>query len=154
MRSLSRGLVALEVDGAGLTPALEALAARVHETSAIACSFVSVGTFPLSDATVASHLLRIAQEAVANALRHADAKRITVSLTVTEHATELRVRDDGHGFAPTAAEVQGGVGLKLMRYRAGLIGATLAIESSPTGTAVSCSLPVGQRHGTATAVAP
>jgi two-component system CheB/CheR fusion protein len=146
VRSLSRGLIAAETDAAGLAPALEALASRVGETSSADCTFETTGPCRVPDATVATHLLRIAQEAVTNALRHAGARHITIALENTGRATELRVRDDGRGFASPPTAVQGGLGLKLMRYRAGLIGALLRIDTGPTGTQISCSFPEEPSH--------
>jgi two-component system, chemotaxis family, CheB/CheR fusion protein len=146
VRSLSRGLVAAETDAAGLAPALETLASRVGETSAADCTFETTGPCRVPDATVATHLLRIAQEAVTNALRHAGARHITIDLENTERATVLRVRDDGRGFASPPTAAQGGLGLKLMRYRAGLIGALLRIDTGPTGTQITCSLPEESSH--------
>jgi two-component system CheB/CheR fusion protein len=141
VRALSRGLVAAEVDGAGLSPALGALADRTRETSAVECTYEAAGTARLPDPAVASHLLRIAQEAVTNALRHSGAKRVRITLTAAGNATELRVADDGRGFVPPPAGAADGLGLKLMRYRAGRIGAVLRLEAGSTGTAVVCSLP-------------
>lgn len=141
VRQLSRGLVAAEVSAAGLVAELQLLAAHIRETSAVGCTFETTGPVPTARADVATHLLRIAQEAVANAIRHADPKRITIALIVSERATELRVRDDGRGFVPPPDTAPGGIGLKLMRYRAGCIGATLHIGTGPTGTLVTCSVP-------------
>ncbi|HEX4607703.1 MAG TPA: chemotaxis protein CheB [Urbifossiella sp.] len=143
VRALSRGLVAAEVEPAGLAPALAALAERTRETSAVGCTCEVVGTPRPRDATTASHLLRIAQEAVANALRHSGATRIRITLTGSGAVTELRVRDDGRGFGPPAAATADGLGLKLMRYRAGLIGTSLHLESGEAGTLVACSAPGG-----------
>jgi PAS domain S-box-containing protein len=146
VRALSRGLVAAEVDAAGLGPALSALAGRVRETTVVGCTFEASGTARLSDAA-ASHLLRIAQEAVANALRHAGATRVWIALAASEAATELRVGDDGRGFTTAAAASAGGLGLKLMRYRAGRIGAAFRVDTGPAGTVVACSLTAGASDG-------
>ncbi|QDU23624.1 sensor histidine kinase [Urbifossiella limnaea] len=142
VRALSRGLVAAEVDAAGLGPALAALADRVRETTRVGCTFEPAGTPRLPDAA-ASHLLRIAEEAVTNALRHAGATRVWITLTAGDAATELRVGDDGRGFTTAEAEAAGGLGLKLMRYRAGRIGASFRLDTGPAGTLVVCSLLAG-----------
>jgi signal transduction histidine kinase len=138
--------VAAEVDAAGRGPALAALADRVRETTRVGCTFAPAGTPRLPDAA-ASHLLRIAQEAVANALRHAGATRVWIALAASEAATELRVGDDGRGFTTAAAASAGGLGLKLMRYRAGRIGAAFRVDTGPAGTVVACSLTAGASDG-------
>jgi two-component system nitrate/nitrite sensor histidine kinase NarX len=75
-------------------------------------------------------LYRIAQEALNNAARHADATHVTVTLQVGPDSNALAIRDDGHGFVP-AAVMPGHFGLTTMRERAESIGATLDIHSAP-----------------------
>jgi PAS domain S-box-containing protein len=83
----------------------------------------------------AQELFRIAQEAVTNAVKHAGARRIEVSLAGTDDAFELLVRDDGSGFVP--AEARAGVGLTSMHHRAARIAGILRIDSAPgAGTCV------------------
>jgi signal transduction histidine kinase len=87
-------------------------------------------------------LLRTAQEAVANAIRHAAASRITVTLTYYPDEVSLDVTDDGRGFDPSTAGQAGGLGLVGMRERAVGLGGRMAIESAPgDGTAISVTLP-------------
>lgn len=97
---------------------------------------------PLHDELEAA-LLRIAQEALTNATRHAHADRIGVTLTYMDDEVTLDVRDDGRGFTgPTT-----GFGLTAMRERAERVAGALAIESEPgRGTAVSVRLPLIRRH--------
>ncbi|MCC6190326.1 MAG: GAF domain-containing protein [Anaerolineales bacterium] len=81
-------------------------------------------------------LYRIAQEALNNVAKHANATRATVSLSVAAGVARLAVRDDGRGFEPLA-NLRDHLGLRIMRERAESIGATLAVESRPgTGTSV------------------
>jgi signal transduction histidine kinase len=82
-------------------------------------------------------LLRIAQEALANAYRHSGAGRVGVHLVLAPRRVELRVRDDGRGFDPD--QVAEGVGLASMRERAAALpGGTLAVESAHgAGTTIS-----------------
>jgi PAS domain S-box-containing protein len=82
-------------------------------------------------ASVADHLLRMGQEAITNALRHAQASQIDVELTFGDAELTLRVTDDGRGFAGDIAPRQGHFGLTGMQERAGLIGAQLSVESQP-----------------------
>jgi signal transduction histidine kinase len=87
-------------------------------------------------------LLRAAQEAIANARRHAGASHITVTLTYYPDEVSLDVTDDGRGFDPADAAKSGGLGLIGMRERAEALGGKLAIESAPgEGTAVAVTLP-------------
>src|SRR5262249_19118931 len=79
-RALARGLSPVDVDPEGLRVALEELAARICEQSGVSCTFESAGQAQLPDAVSATHLLRIAQEAVNNALRHGQAKNIHIAL--------------------------------------------------------------------------
>jgi signal transduction histidine kinase len=92
-------------------------------------------------------VLRIAQEAVQNALRHADAKRVSVRLAARGDGLELDVSDDGIGFEPSDPEVRGRrLGLTSMEERAARIGARLVIESGP-GRGSTVRLRVGDRGG-------
>jgi two-component system NarL family sensor kinase len=95
-------------------------------------------------AETAGALFRIAQEAVANAGRHADADMITISLRAVNSAVELRVADDGHGFdhGALAAPKPGHLGLASMRERAELLDGQLDIETSSSGTRVLVRAPL------------
>jgi signal transduction histidine kinase len=82
-------------------------------------------------AEVADQLLRMGQEALTNALRHAQASQICVELTFAEEELRLCVTDDGRGFAMETPAPKGGFGLTGLRERAGLIGARLSVDSQP-----------------------
>ncbi len=91
------------------------------------------------------HLFRIAQEAVVNAGRHAEAQAVSVSLRTVGRQVELRVTDDGHGFDgtdPFGAGEPGHLGLASMRERAELMDGTLDIETSERGTRVLMLAPL------------
>lgn len=93
--------------------------------------------------SVAEGLYRIAQEALNNALKHAQATRETVRLCVKDGAVVLEISDDGQGFDPQAVEGKGGMGLMSMRERTNLLGGSLAVRSSPgAGTTVTVSVPL------------
>ncbi|HKN10540.1 MAG TPA: ATP-binding protein, partial [Pseudomonadota bacterium] len=84
----------------------------------------------------ASHLYRIAQEALTNAARHGHASKVEILLSVTTNGFLLRIADDGAGIGSADLPVTG-MGLKIMRYRAGMIGARFEIGSNaPRGTVV------------------
>ena len=92
----------------------------------------------------ATQLYRIAQEAFTNALRHAQATRLDVSLADTRSGLRLRIADDGRGL-PSDAGKGAGLGLPGMGYRAGLIGAKLEIlRNASRGTAVVVTLPAAR----------
>ncbi len=90
---------------------------------------------------VATHLYRIAQEAVANARRHGEAEEIVIRLRLEDGSYVLEVEDDGVGFDPSGVDEEG-LGLRSMRHRAELLRADFSVESSPgEGTLVRCRLP-------------
>jgi signal transduction histidine kinase len=97
-------------------------------------------------ANVEFQLLRVAQEALANAIKHAGAKRIVISLETMPEATRLRISDDGRGFAPGALTHSDSphFGVLGMQERAAKIGAELSIVGTPgAGCVVTLSLPCG-----------
>ena len=101
------------------------------------------GTYRPVEQKVEEELLRIGQEAVANAVRHAAATRIDVQLIYEAARVSLRVEDDGRGFAPSANGAQGHYGIRGMQERAGEIKAALVLESAPgEGTRVSVEAPL------------
>jgi signal transduction histidine kinase len=94
-----------------------------------------------SSPEVSMHLYRIAQEAVSNALKHAKAGDVSIGLRNVDGRIRLTVEDEGDGIAKGAILSSTGMGLRTMKYRAGLIGARLEIASGPEGgTLVSCEM--------------
>ena len=98
----------------------------------------------IADDQTAMHLYRMSQEAVTNAVKHGRPRHIVIRLDVEGGRTTLRVIDDGRGFTASprkAADNTLGTGLRIMRYRADIIGAQLDISSArPQGTIVTCSV--------------
>jgi PAS domain S-box-containing protein len=140
LRDLCRGLLPVEVDGEGLMAALEDLCSKFSAGHAFACRFQCPSPVTIEDNPTATHLYRIAQEAVSNAVRHGRPRSILVRLDATDGVVSLLVRDDGIGL-PERPEAGSGMGLRLMRYRAGLIGATLQLgPAEGGGTNVACIL--------------
>jgi signal transduction histidine kinase len=95
------------------------------------------------------HLLRIVQEALSNAMRHSGASVVTMSVRRAPDAVEVRVQDNGRGFAAfadadaaTRKSTRPGRGLSHMRGRAGVLRAQLSIEGGPAGTLLSLRLPL------------
>ena len=138
---LASDLGALNVEQAGLIQALQELALHARERFSLECSFRTKAAKAIRDAALATHLYRIAQEAISNAARHGHAKKIDIALSVEGGQGVLTVSDNGEGFAITKRLT--GLGLRTMKYRAAEIGGTLSFESKPTiGTLVTCSFPV------------
>ncbi len=143
VRSLSQGLIPVEVDAQGLVAALKSLTDRMNSLDGIQFSFTCDRSVGIADNRVATYLYRIAQEAIANATRHAEAGQIDVTLTQDPESITLDIQDDGIG-PPEAVQKAPGMGLKIMRYRAGLIGGTLEIgPADEGGTRVRCRIPGG-----------
>ena len=116
------------------------LCERTSKTQGLVCDFQGDQSIAISDATLATHLYRIAQEAVRNAVKHARADRITVQLTQKEGKLTLQVADNGIGI-PADADESPGIGHRSMSYRAGLIGAALEMQAGQNGgTTVTCTL--------------
>jgi signal transduction histidine kinase len=137
-RSLSHGLAPVPLVEDGLMTALSALAESTSSGKAVRCVLEIAEPVRVEDAEVANHLYRIAQEAVTNALKHAAPSEIRISLEQKEGALVLEVDDNGEGFVEPAASATG-IGLRVMRYRARLIGGELETGSPPAGgTRISC----------------
>jgi PAS domain S-box-containing protein len=141
VRALSKGLVPVEVDAEGLMIALSELASRTGELHDVNCTFECNEPVCVLDNPTAMHLYRLSQEAVTNAVKHGRGRNIRISLTDDTELLTLKIEDDGRGFEP-AQEVSAGSGLRIMRYRAELIGATVSITSvQPHGTIITCNVP-------------
>ncbi|HVS53482.1 MAG TPA: response regulator [Opitutaceae bacterium] len=137
-RALARGLCPVQLETSGLETALEDLTFQIQRLHGIECSFHPSGPVGSCESTFALHLYRIAQEAINNAVKHASAQRITVTLDFSKENKVLSIEDDGCGFDPDA-EHGPSTGLRLMPYRAAMLGGTLSITSQPnSGTRVEC----------------
>src|SRR5262249_8702852 len=135
-RALSRGLMLVDIDTHGLRVALDELAERTRKTYDVECTFECSDNLPLMESFTATHLYRIAREAVHNAVKHAKAKRILIQLA-NGGELALTIRDDGLGI--DASRTTEGDGIRIMRHRAELIGATFSIRRlDERGTVASC----------------
>ena len=138
-RSLARGLSPVAVHSGGIVLALEELASGAEELFGIRCPFKCNGPVNVSDESVATQVYYIAQEAITNAVRHGKAKRVWVSLDAAEGNMTLKVRNDGVALPERPDEVNG-MGLRIMEYRARMIGAALEIRlDGEKGAVVICS---------------
>src|SRR6516162_8444013 len=139
MQALLVELRPASLDGAGLAPALQQICAAYHDRLGITVDA------SLDDVTVPAPvehaLLRITQEACANAVRHGNARRLAVSMTRENGHVELAVRDTGTGFDPAAPHA--GSGLAHIRDRVADLGGTVDIDSAPgRGAALTVRVPV------------
>jgi len=150
VRALARGLVPVEVDAEGLMAALAELAARTDELGGVRCDFRCDEPVSIGDNQTATQLYRLAQEAVTNALKHSRARKIVIELNAAENIVTLSVADDGQGV-PDLFSPNVGSGLRIMRYRAELIGAEFRLaRNEPRGTIVACTVtqqqPTSSQH--------
>ena len=139
-RLLARGLSPFVLESEGLISALKELAHRTENVFRVACQFKCTGNVAVSEGA-ANHLYRIAQEAISNGVKHGKAKRIEIRLESSDGHLSLSIKDDGGGM-PTVLPEKRGIGLRIMQYRAHVIGGTLTAERDPAGgTAVRCIIP-------------
>lgn len=140
---LARGIYPVPLRPDGLVLALRDLQQQLCDPRVAECVFECDEPIEIDDPAFATHLFRIAQEAVTNAVKYSRASRITISLRKRTSAGELIVSDNGVGFA--VDHESRGIGLGTMRHRARIIGAELCIEShNARGTTVSCTFELKQ----------
>jgi signal transduction histidine kinase len=156
MRALVLDLHPSALTDKGLGPSLEDLCASYRARLGLEVS-ARVESVQL-DAAGQHAILRVAQEAMANAARHADATTVRLELRAVAGGVVLEVTDDGRGFdtSPTSAPT-GGVGLRLMRERVAELGGDVSVDSRPgSGTTVRAQLPapVGAPQSATTGAAP
>lgn len=130
VRALTRELTGRQITQRGLAHALEELCARATRLHAVAARLDWPAAGVNFGEETARHVLRIAQEAIANATRHGHASRIDIALSRHGDAYRLTIADNGCGFDRQSAPTSNGSGLSLMERRAELIGGRLAIQSS------------------------
>lgn len=141
-RELARGLHPVTAESAGLMSALKKWASEVQSLFPIICRFHCDRPVHIHDVNVATHLYRIAQEAVNNAIRHGKPREILIRLFAKNGTGTLLISDDGSGFARKPGESPG-VGLSIMDYRADMIGGSLKVQSNDDhGVSVTCIFPI------------
>ena len=140
LRKITRGLMPVEVDSNGLMTALKDLAEVTRTMHGIDCRFECERPVAVHDNATATNLFHIVQEAVHNAVKHAGAEHILIQMKLERALLRLLVRDDGVGLKSVSGRV-GGIGMRIMRHRTGVVGADLDIVSQPGGgTSVFCYL--------------
>jgi two-component system sensor histidine kinase UhpB len=143
-RELSHDLVTLDLPEKDLAAAMEGMVSHVKRTFNIACRFYCETKVPVLEPNTVSQLYKITQEAVTNAIRHAKAKNVEIHVSNGADRLLLSIRNDGAPFPPVVS-ANAGLGLRIMSYRAQLIGAALHIKPGEReGAVVTCSLPVSK----------
>jgi PAS domain S-box-containing protein len=138
-RQLAKGLHPVDLEARGLMSALQELAENVQNLYGVECVCRFRGHVLVHDHVKATHLYRIAQEAINNAIRHGKATRIVIRLAGAGGRFAMMVHDNGLGFS--GKPKRRGIGLHLMNYRARAIGGSLTIRRTGSrGTTVSCAL--------------
>lgn len=141
VRALIKGIRPVEVDARGLMTGLADLAEHTERLAGVPCLFHCDQPAEVNDNHTATQLFYIVQEAVGNAVRHAQAQRIEIGISGHPQRLELWVRDDGRGIAGNV-EQTAGMGWRIMQHRASVIGAELTIHTAPSGgTLVTCVVP-------------
>jgi PAS domain S-box-containing protein len=140
-RRLARMLYPVDIETGGLISALQGLASNTNDLLEISCRFKYNNAAPIRDPVTARHLYRIVQEAITNAVRHGKPKNIRIELASAKGKSILKVVNDGKDFPRIIAKKKG-IGLKIMEYRAKMIGGMLDIgRYRKGGTIVTCTFP-------------
>jgi PAS domain S-box-containing protein len=143
-RGMSHGLHPVRPVSSGLMTALEELTIHVEHVYRITCKFRCDEPVRIEDPAAATHLYRIAQEAVNNAIKHGKARQVTVALTRRDGTGTLVIADDGGGFVDDTVPRKG-MGLHIMRYRAAVVGGKVVIGGGAAGgTVVTCTFPTDE----------
>jgi len=149
-RNIARGYFTLGFDAAGFAEALREIANRTQKATRISCLVHCADDLAIGNEDATIQLFRIAQEAVQNSARHADATRITITFERRDDQFWLIIEDNGKGLHPTTGtgtdakppRKEKGLGLSIMAYRAGLIGGKFLTERALSGgTRVICTVP-------------
>jgi PAS domain S-box-containing protein len=134
-RHLARGLSPVALEVGGLKAALEELGLNMEQLFDVSCAVRADEVLSARDDVKARHLYYVAQEAVANAIKHGQAKNVEICVADVGDHCVLTVRDDGIGFSEDAV-TSAGMGLHIMRYRASMIHASFSIRPAPGGGTV------------------
>jgi PAS domain S-box-containing protein len=147
-RLLAHGLYPAELSESGLCRMMEKFAAHIENIYQVECSLYCDPDFQTSDPEIAINLFRIVQEAATNAVKHGHATHIALLLTHEQSDKMLvEILDDGCGIPEAEVAKGSGLGLRSMRYRAELIGASIDVAVREAGgTRVAVTLPVAQEE--------
>ena len=141
IRDLARNLCPVDMSGGGLRTAVEDMRVEIEHETGRSCLLRWDDEIDISDDLLASNMFYIIKEAVDNAIRHGNARNIIVSLGGDGGSIVLSVEDDGCGLAEAPEKIEG-LGIKIMRYRAWIIGSSIELKRNRGGgLTVSCVLP-------------
>lgn len=141
-RDLARDLATLDFSENDLPSAIAKLAAHAKESFGITCRFKADDKIPPLESNTVRQLYKITQEALTNAIKHGRTKQVSIQLSNGSNRLALTIRNSGTPF-PSVVGRDAGMGLRIMNYRANLIGASLEIKPGDTdGTVVTCSVPI------------
>lgn len=141
-RGLAKGLHPVDLDGGSLVMSLRELAATTEKLFSTNCVLKCDKPISIQDSVVATHLYRITQEAITNAIKHGKAKNIRIELANAGNKSILMIKSDGLDF-PKDVDIRGdGMGLQVMDHRADIIGGYLNVHAGTGGgTVVVCAFP-------------
>ncbi len=145
-REIARGLHPFDGGSHGLMDSLREFADTSSELYRVKLRFECASPVLNHDMDTTVHLYRIAQEAVANALKHGKARHIVIRLDTNDKGCSLSIQDDGSGITP-GARSERGMGLRIMRYRSKVIGGTMEVRAlAHGGTVAVCTFPAARRQ--------
>jgi signal transduction histidine kinase len=146
-RDLAKSLSPVTLEQDGFVAAMEELADTASALFSIHCHWEFDGHELALDRARALHLFRIVQEAVNNSVRHGKARNVRIGLIRNGRDMSVTVTDDGSGLSQKTME-NPGLGLRIMQYRARMLGASLSVERASTagGTVVTCICPTDQQE--------
>lgn len=133
-RNLSRTLIPVELDTGGLKTAIKRLAENARKLFGIECELENFVDIHFDDPTCLTHLYRIIQEATSNAVKHGNSSKVIIGMATDSDKLLLTIQDNGSGF-PEDWDKNKGLGVRIMQFRANLIGANLQIRESKLGGA-------------------
>jgi len=145
-RGMAKGLHPVERRADGLMQALEEFAANVSELFNVHCRFECHTPVLIESANVATHLFRIAQEGISNAIKHGRADFIVIALEEAEQGLRLTITDNGLGLRAGDRD-RGGMGLRIMADRMKVIGGNFSAKAIARGTQLICLIPQAAVHG-------
>ncbi len=142
VRALSRGLMPVQIYADGFIISLQEITESIELQSHIPIKLQIDDAVLLFDDATASHLYRIVQESLNNAVKHADASQINVSLKIEQDHGLLEIIDNGIGIPPNL-DGSSGLGLNIMKHRCGLFDGEITINpAGKCGTQVRCRFPI------------
>ncbi|MGX9460778.1 PAS domain-containing sensor histidine kinase [Shewanella sp. A14] len=141
MHNVLQGLCHMPNGPDGLSRGLVNLQQSIQEVFGIKCIYNELGSVMIDDAMLASHLYNIGNESVNNAVKYSHCSKIEITLSQKHNLIILQIHDDGCGFN-NAPKRNGAMGLKIMQYRASMIGGLLQVESDEEGSRITCQVPL------------